>query len=385
MIAYKMQYKIYTFYLMMTQLRHPVLQRYGFLLLGLFWWSAISAQPPVNKFYSIRDGLFEASGQWSSTNHNGASNGSNPGCVVNGNVDLFIKDSLITDCNPLLINGNADFEIVEGGKLVINGNLEIFGNADFDIADQASLIINGNLTVSGSGAMDLEGDLTVNGNVIVSGNGEVCGSGSASVTGSISGDGWCFGISTLPVSLVQFSADGGTKTGFVNLKWVTAAEINNDRFILERSDNGLVFYPISEIKGQGTSFGFNSYTIEDGPLEPGSYYYKLKQIDKDGTETSFEIISTRVEKTDQEEPCELEVNPNPCVPSCKAVLNCEGSVFKTFVIDGYGRTISELIPVSKFNGQSTYYINPDNFMMPGIYFIKASGEGKELTKKVMIK
>lgn len=385
MIAYKKQYPFYTFRPMMAQLWHTVLYRYSLLLLGVFCFSALSAQPPVNKFYSIKDGLFEANGQWSSTNHNGASNGANPGCVVNGNVDLFIKDSLITDCNPLLINGNADFEIVSGGKLIINGDLEIFGNADFEIEDLASLVINGDLKVSGSGAMDLEGDLIVNGDVVVSGNGEVCGSGSASVTGSISGDGWCFGISTLPVSLVEFSTSQSTKPGFVNLKWSTATEINNDRFVLERSDNGLVFYPVSEFKGKGTSIEFNTYTVEDGPLDPGTYYYKLKQIDNDGTETAFDIISIRVEESDSEEPCDLEVNPNPCVPSCKAILNCEGTVFKTFVIDGYGRTISELVPVSKFNGQSTYYINPDNFMMPGIYFIKASGEGKELTKKVMIK
>jgi len=56
---------------------------------------------------------------------------------------------------------------------------------------------------------------------------------------------------TLPVSLTSFVAMAGD--GFVELKWVTESEINNEAFILERSTDEVEFTPIAEIPGQGNS------------------------------------------------------------------------------------------------------------------------------------
>lgn len=356
------------------------------MVLGTLLSQSTHAQPPGANFYTIQDGIFEQNGQWSNSSHNGSSSGINPGCIINGNVNIYIADSLETNCDPLIINGNAEFEIEDGGNLIINGDLQISGNAEFDIEDDAALTINGDLDVTGSGELDLSGDLTINGNVNVTGNGSVCGSGTANVSGTIAGSGWCLGVSTLPVELVHFDASTAGSGDYVTLEWTTATEIDNDRFIVERSMNGLVFDVVTQVGGAGNSRSESHYTYEDGPLDPGTYYYRLTQVDYDGDEERFDVAAVGVEGFENgEEPCDIDVYPNPCVPSCKAVLDCPGSMFRTYVIDGYGREIAQLIPVSKFNRESVYHIDPNNFMMPGIYFIKAVGEGKEVTKKVMIK
>ena len=274
----------------------------------------------------------------------------NPGCIINGNVDIFIADSLETNFDPIIINGNADFTIEEGGNLIINGNLQISGNAEFEIEDDAALTINGDLNVTGSGELDLSGDLTINGDVNVTGNGEVCGSGAANVSGTNSGEGWCLGVSTLPVELVHFDAMVQQGNNYISLEWTTATEVDNDRFIVERSTNGLVFELVNRVDGAGNSRSESHYTFEDGPLYPGTYYYRLTQVDYDGDEERFDVVVGSIEDNGNgEEPCDIEVYPNPCVPSCRAVLDCPRSMFRTYVIDGYGREISQLIPVSKFN------------------------------------
>ncbi|MEX2597629.1 MAG: hypothetical protein WEC59_11930 [Salibacteraceae bacterium] len=338
---------------------------------------------PVTNFYSISDATFENNGTWSSNNHNGNSSNTNPGCVINGRVNIYIEDSLSSNCQPLKINGNVNFIIRNGGHLNLTGAVEILGNANFSIDENSSLIINGDLEVAGNGDMELDGSLVVNGDVSVSGNAEVCGSGDAQVSGTISGTGWCMNIGLLPIDLISFKAVAKNDEHIV-ISWLTAVEINNDKFVLERSINGLTFDPIIEIAGAGNSNTENKYSYTDTDVTEGTYYYRLTQIDFNGDSETFDIASATIENASGEE-CEMEVNPNPCVPSCKAVLDCPGGVFKTYVMDGYGRMISELIPISNYNGRSTYHINRGNFLMPGVYIINARSAEKNISKKVMIK
>ena len=56
---------------------------------------------------------------------------------------------------------------------------------------------------------------------------------------------------SLPVELSSFTANAGD--GQVTLEWTTASEINNDAFLLERSDDGEQFELLSEIEGQDST------------------------------------------------------------------------------------------------------------------------------------
>jgi len=85
----------------------------------------------------------------------------------------------------------------------------------------------------------------------------------------------------LPIELVQFSARYEKETG-VNLFWMTASEINNQKFVIERSTDGELFEAIAEVPGKGTASNENSYSAIDRKPASGVSYYRLNQMDFDG-------------------------------------------------------------------------------------------------------
>lgn len=97
----------------------------------------------------------------------------------------------------------------------------------------------------------------------------------------------------LPVELLDFSAVPA-KDQMVSLNWTTATELNNDRFIVERSQNGTEFLPIASVKGVGTTMQAQQYTHQDTQPFEGKNYYRLRQVDMDGTENYSLIVEISV-------------------------------------------------------------------------------------------
>ncbi|MBI1225637.1 MAG: T9SS type A sorting domain-containing protein [Bacteroidetes bacterium] len=84
----------------------------------------------------------------------------------------------------------------------------------------------------------------------------------------------------LPVELTRFTA---TKKGTgIELKWVTASEFNNNKFIIERSADALAFKAIGEVNGNGTTQLEHEYRFMDNNPVLGLNYYRLQQLDYNG-------------------------------------------------------------------------------------------------------
>ncbi|MBX2946998.1 MAG: hypothetical protein KF725_14280 [Cyclobacteriaceae bacterium] len=96
----------------------------------------------------------------------------------------------------------------------------------------------------------------------------------------------------LPVELVYFRASL-TPEKLVNLQWQTASELNNDAFEVERSKDGFDFTSIARVNGAGTTPTKNDYALLDQFPLSGTSYYRLKQIDFDGTYTYSPVISIK--------------------------------------------------------------------------------------------
>ncbi len=97
---------------------------------------------------------------------------------------------------------------------------------------------------------------------------------------------------TIPVELIAFSGKMAEKG--VKLTWKTASERNNNVFIVERSSNGNVdnFEKVGEVKGLGNNFGIATYDFSDDAAQADkAYYYRLRQVDFDGTTAFSKIIS----------------------------------------------------------------------------------------------
>ena len=132
--------------------------------------------------------------------------------------------------------------------------------------------------------------------------------GTEFILGSTSGN-------SLAVEFFEISAT--VDMSDVDVRWVTASEINNDRFEIERSWNGFDFEYVGSIKGAGTSNKPNQYAFRD--LDPKSnsgwaaksspvIYYRLKQVDFDGTTTYSEVLAVTMREKNGST---LSVLPNP--------------------------------------------------------------------------
>lgn len=87
----------------------------------------------------------------------------------------------------------------------------------------------------------------------------------------------------LPVTLVSFEAKRAGAT--VACAWVTASEQHNDHFAVERSLDGARFQELGTVAGHGTSAAAHAYTFVDERPAAGLAYYRLRQVDADGTAT----------------------------------------------------------------------------------------------------
>ncbi len=95
----------------------------------------------------------------------------------------------------------------------------------------------------------------------------------------------------LPVSLISFTAE--KVNDYVELNWTTASEINNDYFSVERSDDNKNYQEIDLVSGAGNSNVILDYSSIDFNVLQGVSYYRLKQVDYDGTTAYSNVVSVR--------------------------------------------------------------------------------------------
>lgn len=97
--------------------------------------------------------------------------------------------------------------------------------------------------------------------------------------------------SPLPISLLSFNAVPKGNTVLCN--WVTASELNNDYFTIERSADGSFFEAIGIVDGAGNSNEELNYQFTDYQPFNGVSYYRLKQTDFDGTVTYTNMVAVQ--------------------------------------------------------------------------------------------
>lgn len=95
----------------------------------------------------------------------------------------------------------------------------------------------------------------------------------------------------VPVELSLFTAQ--VEEDKVILTWITQTETNNFGFEVYKSFDGQDFEKIGFVKGQGTSTQKVPYTFEDFEFRSGTIFYRLKQIDNDGSFEFSQIISVK--------------------------------------------------------------------------------------------
>jgi hypothetical protein len=112
-------------------------------------------------------------------------------------------------------------------------------------------------------------------------------------------------LAVLPIELIEFKAI--QQNHEVLLNWVTASEINNNYFTIEKSRNGENWESVQQISGAGNSVSTTYYSALDTSPFNGISYYRLKQTDFNGQYSYSEMVAVYFEP----EEYELSIYPNP--------------------------------------------------------------------------
>ena len=170
--------------------------------------------------------------------------------------------------------------------------------------------------------------------------------------------------SNIPVELTSFT--GKVSEGNVTLNWTTATEINNSGFEVQKSSASDEFSSIGFIEGHGTTSEAQSYSFIDKNVSAGSYSYRLKQVDFNGSFEYSPVVNVEVLPPNE---FSLSQNyPNPFNPNTKIDFSlAEDSRVTLEVYNVLGQRVSSLVNENLKAGVHSMDFNASGFNS-GIYF-----------------
>ena len=187
-------------------------------------------------------------------------------------------------------------------------------------------------------------------------------------------------LEMIPVELISFIATANGKE--VTLVWSTATELNNQGFEVQRKFGSNDFVTIGSVKGNGTTTSPNHYSFVDKLIDVGKYFYRLKQIDFDGTFEYSNEIEVEVRVLDK---FTLEQNyPNPFNPvtTIGYVLQ-EKSNAKVTILNSLGEEIAVLVNEEQDKGYHKVEFNGSK-LTSGVYFYRLKAGEFISTKKMIL-
>ncbi|MEM6298583.1 MAG: hypothetical protein AAF740_07845, partial [Bacteroidota bacterium] len=228
--------------------------------------------------------------------------------ILDNQIQLF-EDVSFYNCGTIDINGGNGMQLEEGsaffntGTVDMEGVLQIKENSfmcNASVIDIGGNIQNEGETVSpngGCGQFNVTGSSTSQntstGDLGISGGAlaiNVCiafdDQGDTGADVDISCGAMCV-FAPLPVELLFFTAEAQQETTL--LEWATTNETNNAYFGVERSTDGKYFKEVGYVEGHGTSRETQTYCWEDTQPVHGDAYYRLRQVDFDGTENFSKV------------------------------------------------------------------------------------------------
>jgi hypothetical protein len=179
----------------------------------------------------------------------------------------------------------------------------------------------------------------------------------------------------LPVKLVSFNAV--STNGVVQVQWQTSQEINNNYFIVEKSTDGIHFELVGEVKGNQNSTTLFSYSLQDAHALSGTSYYRLKQVDINGSYTYSSIVVVNIADTTNE----WTIYPNPTSTGSFTIASdySDAEIIAVVVTDVTGNRIRNY---SNGAYQQEMLVSD---LSEGLYIVSIQTSAGLLSKKVIVR
>ncbi|MBN2355079.1 T9SS type A sorting domain-containing protein [candidate division KSB1 bacterium] len=192
------------------------------------------------------------------------------------------------------------------------------------------------------------------------------------------------GSIALPVEMTTFTARvrSTALAEEVVLEWHTASESDNLGFEVQRCQDNRSFEKIGFVDGSGFSTEEQGYSFLDKEVAVAKYYYRLKQIDRDGSFSYSDVQEITVAAPDR---YELSQNfPNPFNPKTDIIFRVrQDGLVALKVYDILGREVKTL--VNKKMNAGTHRISFDGRDLPsGMYLYAITAGGFHDVKKMVL-
>lgn len=183
---------------------------------------------------------------------------------------------------------------------------------------------------------------------------------------------------SLPIELVFFNTSC-TGENEIEINWRTNSEYNSERFIIERSEDANLWNKINDKIGAGFSNEIIDYTIKDNSIRNNqTYYYQLKQQDKDGNVKTYGPISVLCSSVN----ADIVISPNPFINETEIIVNSlTDNIVNIEILNENGELVKIYYKKIK-SGISSVLLELEN-LSQGIYFAKIYVEQELFFKKLI--
>ncbi len=176
------------------------------------------------------------------------------------------------------------------------------------------------------------------------------------------------GCLPLPIELLSFYGDHIEQANV--LHWTTASETNNLGFYVEHSLDCITFQSRGFVEGAGNSNTQQYYSFADAYPEKGIHYYRLKQMDINGSHSYSPILSIQV----NDDP-ETILYPNPT----HGIIYFKGQSLENMLVMITNNTGATVKSIEILNGSIDL-----SDLSPGIYHLLIPIKGYTIRKLITL-
>lgn len=144
-----------------------------------------------------------------------------------------------------------------------------------------------------------------------------------------------FSSIALPIRLLSFEVNNEGNSNQLN--WSSTKETLGDKFVIERSQDGISFAYLAEVPARNTDIK-NAYEYVDAQALSGVNYYRLLMLNIDGSREYSKVLSARLQHA---EDANFRLYPNPFTNEISLeVLSDIGNHPKVNITDITGRKVA---------------------------------------------
>ncbi|MFN7313851.1 MAG: fibronectin type III domain-containing protein [Bacteroidota bacterium] len=280
--------------------------------------------------------------------------------------------------NSFTANHNCYFRLGNGTGIAevastVYDTITLWRNASG--GDAASGVVNPNFVNPSGNAQTL--DLHVFGTTPIESNGTLITDVTVDFDGQnrstlspvdIGADAGLFTPTLLPVKWNSFDVVK-INNQLVSVNFSVASQTNNKWFFIERSLDGNTFNKVGQIEGAVNSNVLMKYSFNDdiSDISQGYVYYRVKQVDLDGSTSTTEIKSVLIGQ-DASQMLSISAYPNPFSNVLQVQYPAADANGELILFDKEGRTLYSF-PTEKDGGELTL---DTSSLLPGIYFIRVN-------------